>query len=318
MKKPHLLGKFGTVVITEPEQPNPLGPVWDKRTVQADKGRWFETRMSGAPLAAGRIVFIEVGRPVRVEGIRTKEIQVLRFLLAGGERDMRIDARQAANQTALMLPPESQVTLRTDCSTSLHFQIPKRKLDRAAGWNETDRPFPAVEIPEKEGCSLRELAVVACRQLEQLPDQLRANFARNFENLLAIRWAAAILAQLPDLRRPDPMIGRRRVADLCEWAALDRDDPLSVGDLAARCGIGIRALQKNFLRHFDTTPHLFLRNLRLEKVRRLLRHETARWTVTAAAYEAGFTHMGRFAAQYRGKFGEMPGETVRQARKRGG
>jgi len=35
-----------------------------------------------------------------------------------------------------------------------------------------------------------------------------------------------------------------------------------------------------------------------------------------AAREGGFWHMGKFAADYRNQFGELPSETLRQSRGR--
>ena len=241
--KPTLFQRaFGTTVITEPDQPTPLNPAWESLKAHAIKQRAFQIRMSGVPLGSGRIVLVDIVAPLKVTGVRGKDMRVLRFLLEGSECDLAIDGRQASDKPALMLPTKADTTFKVDHCASSHFHIPASKLDRAAGWNDMEQHIPDVDIPDHEGINLRELAFVGCRQLMQLRDELRKQFARNFENLLAVRWDAAILGQLPDLRRPDAMIGRRKVADLREWAALDHDDPITVGDLAARCGLGLRAL----------------------------------------------------------------------------
>lgn len=164
-------------------------------------------------------------------------------------------------------------------------------------------------LTSRRGKQLRKLALAAAHEIEGLTENLRAKYLRNFQNLMAAALAAILRDLVPEPRAADPMIGRRKLAYLREWAALERDDPLTVGDLAARCGLGLRALEKNFLRHFDTTPFAFLRDLRLEKARRLLQNPSAGCSVTDAALEAGFPHLGRFSAVYREKFGECPSQT---------
>jgi transcriptional regulator GlxA family with amidase domain len=57
----------------------------------------------------------------------------------------------------------------------------------------------------------------------------------------------------------------------------------------------------------------YLRHLRLARVHDHLRDaDPALDTVTQAAYRYGFTHMGRFAAAYRTRYGVAPRETLRE------
>ena len=92
-------------------------------------------------------------------------------------------------------------------------------------------------------------------------------------------------------------------------------EPLEMEQLARAAGCSTRSLQQAF-RHFrQTTPSAWLRLRRLERARELLR-DAARHdlTVTTIAYECGFTHLSKFAAHYRARFGESPHETQKQAR----
>lgn len=89
-------------------------------------------------------------------------------------------------------------------------------------------------------------------------------------------------------------------------------EPLTVEDIAEAVGISVRALQEGFRRHLDTTPTARLREARLVGVRgELTAADPTRTTVSQVAADWGFWHLGRFAGQYRGRWGESPSETLR-------
>jgi AraC-like DNA-binding protein len=91
--------------------------------------------------------------------------------------------------------------------------------------------------------------------------------------------------------------------------------PLSVSDLASRCGVGTRALQHGFRRHLGMSPLAYLRTARLRGADADLRAAASPDdTVAAIARRWGFAHLGRFAAAYEAKYGQPPGWTLRAAR----
>ena len=240
------------------------------------------------------------------------DIYSLRFHL-GGHYRYEVNGAVVCDQPQLLLSPGTHLEGLTENPAKLFLDLGRRAVERALGAG----PAPDVglrSLDSATGARLRIIAVTAAVQAEQLPPGLRMKFLRNFQNLASSVLADLLREMCPAPHRTDPMIGRRKVAALSAWAELDHDEPITVGDLAAHCGLGIRALQKNFLRHFDTTPHLYLRHLRLDKVRRLLQDTTAHWTVTAAAMEAGFVHLGRFSLCYRKRFGELPLATLARTR----
>ncbi|RIJ12922.1 AraC family transcriptional regulator, partial [Clavibacter michiganensis subsp. insidiosus] len=77
-------------------------------------------------------------------------------------------------------------------------------------------------------------------------------------------------------------------------------------------GISTRVLQLAVRRHEDTTPSALLRGIRLDRVRAELRDASpTTTTVRAVAEQWGFGHLGRFAASYSERFGELPSATLR-------
>ncbi|MBM2621242.1 helix-turn-helix transcriptional regulator [Actinoplanes sp. LDG1-06] len=88
---------------------------------------------------------------------------------------------------------------------------------------------------------------------------------------------------------------------------------LTVAQIAAAAGVGIRALQTSFRLHLAITPMTYLRRVRLDHVHRELLagdpHDGV--TVQGVARRWGFVNLGRFAADYRTEYGVTPRETLR-------
>ena len=88
--------------------------------------------------------------------------------------------------------------------------------------------------------------------------------------------------------------------------------PIRMEDVAAAAGCSIRTLDAVFRRFRDTTPLAALHAIRLEQARAELSHGANSMSVVEIARSYGFTNAGRFAAEYRRRFGESPVETARR------
>ncbi len=113
-------------------------------------------------------------------------------------------------------------------------------------------------------------------------------------------------------RARTPGEGRVRRAE--EFMHAHADEPLTMQDVASATGIGLRALQLAFRTLRGSSPRAALEQMRLERARETLLAPPPAAGVTDIALLAGFTHLGRFAAAYRSRFGESPSETLRRAR----
>jgi AraC-like DNA-binding protein len=90
--------------------------------------------------------------------------------------------------------------------------------------------------------------------------------------------------------------------------------PIRVGDIAQAAHLGTRSLNETFRQQLNTTPSLYLRQVRLEKVREDLLEGPETGSIAAIARRWGFMHLGHFAAHYRDAFGELPIDTRRNRR----
>jgi AraC-like DNA-binding protein len=90
-------------------------------------------------------------------------------------------------------------------------------------------------------------------------------------------------------------------------------DTLTVEKLARIAGVSVRTLFSGFRDFRQVTPMAYLKTVRLEKAHAALQGgEVEGGTgVTQIALDAGFSHLGRFAQDYRARFGELPSATVR-------
>jgi AraC-like DNA-binding protein len=114
--------------------------------------------------------------------------------------------------------------------------------------------------------------------------------------------------RMPGPGNVGPATLRRAAAHLHAHAA----EPITVAQAAAAAGIGVRALQEAFVRHYGCTPMAYLRRLRLQLAHDELRaaDPTGGDTVGTIAAHWGFAHGGKFAAAYRSRYGINPSDTL--------
>lgn len=98
-------------------------------------------------------------------------------------------------------------------------------------------------------------------------------------------------------------------------AAIEDGVEYGVGvlEIADQLGVPVRTLQDHVRSAYGSTPSALLHEARLQQAQRLLLIGTAATdTVTSIAQQCGFGHLGRFAGEYRARFGETPAQTLRR------
>ncbi|MBS0367855.1 MAG: AraC family transcriptional regulator [Proteobacteria bacterium] len=89
------------------------------------------------------------------------------------------------------------------------------------------------------------------------------------------------------------------------------DQPITIVDLAEHAGVSSRSIFNGFRRFRNTSPMLYLKEVRMRRVNEeLKRLSPSDTTVTAVAYHWGFTHLGHFTTDYKRRFGESPSQTL--------
>jgi AraC-like DNA-binding protein len=167
----------------------------------------------------------------------------------------------------------------------------------------------SLELEEGFGCGFaRLLHAVAddfCRS-GMLSNPLAAN---DFEQFVMTSLLLSLSHNYSDaLRQRETCVAPRDVRRASEYIREHAAEPITLADLVQASGVAGRTLLQHFRDFYGVSPMRYLRNHRLQRVRDELLSESA-GQVSEIASRWGFAHLGRFAAEYRRRFGECPSVT---------
>ncbi|WP_405162085.1 AraC family transcriptional regulator [Nocardia sp. NBC_01499] len=100
----------------------------------------------------------------------------------------------------------------------------------------------------------------------------------------------------------------RSVRSALAFIEANLTEQLSLRAIAAAADCSPRTLTAAFRDRTGVTPMSYIRNLRLERIRADILGSTDQ--VGTIAYRWGVAHLGRFSADYRDRFGELPSDTA--------
>ncbi|ATN37248.1 AraC family transcriptional regulator (plasmid) [Rhizobium sp. ACO-34A] len=152
------------------------------------------------------------------------------------------------------------------------------------------------------------------RCIAEAPDRLAGDrTGRHLEQTICIHllneWAARAGI---DLESPRNSLAPRHVKIAEQYMADHAADMPSMTEVAQAAGTSLRTLTDAFRKFRGYTPSSFLREQRLQGVRRGLLASDAGESVSQVAYIWGFINLGEFARVYRNRFGELPSQTLRR------
>ena len=112
------------------------------------------------------------------------------------------------------------------------------------------------------------------------------------------------------LERRNRSIAPRDVKRAIEYMHANLEAALTIERIAATAGVAGQTLFKHFRDTYGISPMRYVRNLRFERAHEELLKAGAGSKITEIAFRWGFAHLGRFAVEYRQRFGESPSETL--------
>lgn len=119
---------------------------------------------------------------------------------------------------------------------------------------------------------------------------------------------------MPDWPAPSGALPADLVRAL-SWLRGHLSEPVQLDLLAQVADVRPRTLETHFKMFLGTTPLGWVRRMRLARARQEFIRRGPNVSVTTVALGNGFTQLGRFAAEYRKAFGELPSATIQRARK---
>jgi AraC-like DNA-binding protein len=96
-----------------------------------------------------------------------------------------------------------------------------------------------------------------------------------------------------------------------EFLEANRHEPLTVEHLRVASASSLSTLERAFRDQFGVSPKRYLMLARFSGVRRALLDSSSTRSISDVANAWGFWHMGKFAADYRRIFGQLPSQTPR-------
>lgn len=226
------------------------------------------------------------------------------------------------NRTAAIISPSKQVKIRREAGSELFVfrtsldaikQQFRVMMDRSPGKPITfDR---SVDLVSSVGTQVNRLldSVVANIQQDSTVVEnplLRAGFDQMVLNTLLTLPSNYSNELISDHRR---IIAPALVRKAEEYLEARVTEPVTIADLLKQVECSRATLFSAFRSYRDCTPMQFLAELRLKSAHEALQSQSPGNTVSSIAHACGFSHLGRFAAAYRKRFGEIPQETLRRS-----
>ncbi|WP_127110094.1 AraC family transcriptional regulator [Pararhodobacter zhoushanensis] len=257
------------------------------------------------------------GGDVAIDPGQLRDFYLLQLPLAGTariqHRGYEVDASPARG-TIISPDRPTRMEWRGDC-VKLMVQIDRAFLNRVA---EDDlgiplpgpiRFDPAVDLTREAGRTLKTLTLAMARAIDagSLSVERQSLRQMSVEHEIArmlLELQPSNISHLMDrtATRVAPRQLRRAIGFIHEAYA----EELRLEDIAAAAEAHPRTLQIAFKDALGMTPMSYLRKVRLDMARYRLSARVVTESVTDVAFGCGYTHLGRFARDYRAQFGHSP------------
>jgi AraC-like DNA-binding protein len=179
-----------------------------------------------------------------------------------------------------------------------------------AGEIDFEMPFRLDDAAGTQWCRMVAglAALLPSSDFESYDPRWLAHCEENLMLYLLCHRPNSVLQRYAAVQRGSQEAGLQQLRRAEEFMRERLDMPLSLDDVAQTTGVTRRGLALLFKRYRDLSPGEVLRNMRLDAAHaQLAQHDGA--SVTEVALNCGFSHLSRFAACYRERFGQLPRDT---------
>lgn len=245
-----------------------------------------------------------------VEGCQTFGV------LARPQAPGKVGSRVLESDSLLLLDPRYGLDAVVESSFSAYtFSVNNDRLRQLAEIFELPDP-----ISENAGAGSER--ALPPQQLSAIRSSLEGALLQSEAGVAPEVTCSLIESELPGVilrswfgadARPSPQLKNRSrvLRKALDYLAAFPREPLTVEQLCIASASSMSTLERAFGDHFGISPKRYLMLSRFSGVRHALLDSPHASSISNVANEWGFWHMGKFAADYKRIFGQLPSETTR-------
>jgi AraC-like DNA-binding protein len=280
----------------------------------------LDVRLNGVYLPNSFVSYLQYGSPVTIRATHARNDYWIQLPIRGQlEVSAGRDRAICDTTCAAILSPARDNFLRVGgegarLGVNLHWGAMARQLEGLLGEPVdagVDFSVP-IDLTQGYGRNLARQVAAAVTDIEQ-------SGALNWSPITISLFEQFVISTLLDwhphnyskrLQRPAASIAPRDLKRAIDFIEANLGLPITIADIAHASGVSGRTLFKHFQDFRGMPPMRYLRLARLRKARQALQRAQGNQGVTEIAINYGFSHMGRFAVEYRKHFGESPSDTL--------
>src|SRR5258708_5774313 len=282
--------------------------------------RQIDLRINGVYLRGAYVGYYQYGAPIVARTHSSPHgYRINTPHAAAVEATTRAGNLRCGPQQGFVSSPTLQYWVRTQgVGARVHVQITEERMNRqltALLGTPLSEPVvftASIDLTKGHGRSLGNCVGLAISDLEG-GDALANNPIATglFEECITTKLLLDHPNNYSDApHRMQKSIAPASVKRAVEYMNAELGSPLGISELAAAAGVAGRTLFKHFNDAHAASPIQCVRNARFEKVHEALLCAEQTDSVTAIALRWGFSHLGRFAVEYRQRYGEPPSQTL--------
>jgi AraC-like DNA-binding protein len=268
---------------------------------------------------------LQYGSEVNIDATPSDNSYLVKFTLAGNSEVHQLGniVRSTPGTVCVMNPSDhlhvklsenhNQLTIRVG-GNHIHDFL-ERELER-----DLDKPvvfLPFAKSLSNEANGIARMLLSLCDDLNEDQDWYdNDKICNHLEEMLISLLLTVLPHSYSQLYLHNSLLHiPGKISHVQEYINSNFQQPIGLRELAVISQSSVRSLQMAFKKELDLTPTTFIRNKRLEHAYALLSSQSSAVTVTEAALESGFTHLGKFSHYYKLRYNELPSTTFQKAKK---
>jgi AraC-like DNA-binding protein len=223
---------------------------------------------------------------------------------------------------AVISSPVGHVTRSETNSSRLTFSVTRATMISHLAALLGDAPnrqlefSPTMDLASGGGRRLMSYVQLALLDLDESDDGARSRMILSMHEQFLL--TSLLLSQphnyTSKLDRLAANVQPHNVMRAIDFIEAHLDTAITLADITRAAGVPGRTLLQHFKDYRGVSPMRYLRDARFARAREALMRPENDESVTEIALAWGFSHLGRFAVDYRNRFGETPSQTYRRGR----